>query len=453
MSQKSPLVSIVIPCYQQGHFLAAAFASIAAQSYSTIEVIVVDDGTTVPVELPEGEWGFDVTLIRQPNGGLSAARNRGLAAAKGRWIKFLDADDILLPNCLSDQLLGLGCSDGVDSPNLIGVIGFIEEVEASGDRSEIYPCFGNPLEAALLINPGPPHIYIYPTQLLRDAGGFSCDARVEGGHEDYDLILRLLAAGATMVSLHRLGVIYFRRRGSMSSFGEAMARSRVDVWVHHLAAMLKAQSPLSESVLSAALTGFCQLAEVTPTDYLSRLHPAAELLASICRAEAVELPEQERWALGSRLQLLNSVCAEPLQRVFNREYSGTPTALSWSPQAVIDRRIMLSRCNGAQLSAEWLVAVLTALKENPGPFAIYGAGAIGRQLLVHLTRLGIKPECLFDQRWQEIEALEGISVLPLKKLPDLPIKQVILASFAYRDEIAKELSELCHEVKLVPYSV
>src|SRR5215218_1412354 len=95
------VVSVIIPCYRQTAFLRETIASILNQSYSNFEIIVVDDGSPDSVEevtkLFQG-----VCLIRQPNQGTAKARNNGLKSSKGDFIVFLDADDRLLPNALSD---------------------------------------------------------------------------------------------------------------------------------------------------------------------------------------------------------------------------------------------------------------------------------------------------------------------------------------------------------------
>lgn len=105
---KQPKVSIVVPTYNRVKLLPRALDSILAQSFSDWETIVVDDGSTddTPQLLSEYENRFDDRLvcIKQPNAGPSAARNKGIEAASGRFIAFLDSDDEFLPTKLSRQL-------------------------------------------------------------------------------------------------------------------------------------------------------------------------------------------------------------------------------------------------------------------------------------------------------------------------------------------------------------
>ena len=101
-----PLVSAVIPCYKQGHFLAEAVQSVLGQTVDDLECIVVNDGspdTTREVAMQLASGDPRVRYIEQVNRGLAAARNRGLGEARGRFIQFLDADDVIAPNKLRIQ--------------------------------------------------------------------------------------------------------------------------------------------------------------------------------------------------------------------------------------------------------------------------------------------------------------------------------------------------------------
>src|SRR5215210_7479587 len=98
------LVSVIIPCYNQAHFLGEAIESVLAQNHPRFEILVVDDGSTddtseVAARYPE------VRCLRQENRGLAAARNAGLRSSEGEYVVFLDADDRLLPNALEAGLV------------------------------------------------------------------------------------------------------------------------------------------------------------------------------------------------------------------------------------------------------------------------------------------------------------------------------------------------------------
>jgi glycosyltransferase involved in cell wall biosynthesis len=98
-----PDVTVVIPCFNQAHFLTEAIDSALNQDGVTLEVIVVDDGS------PDGTYDVaakypSVVYVRQSNKGLAGARNTGLALSRGQYVVFLDADDRLLPNAVLTNL-------------------------------------------------------------------------------------------------------------------------------------------------------------------------------------------------------------------------------------------------------------------------------------------------------------------------------------------------------------
>jgi glycosyltransferase involved in cell wall biosynthesis len=98
------LVSAIIPTYNYAHFVGRAVSSVLAQTYADLECIVVDDGSTDDTEQVVATFGAAVQLVRQRNQGLSAARNTGIRAARGRYIAFLDADDAWHADKVSQQV-------------------------------------------------------------------------------------------------------------------------------------------------------------------------------------------------------------------------------------------------------------------------------------------------------------------------------------------------------------
>jgi glycosyltransferase involved in cell wall biosynthesis len=110
--QQNALVSVVIPTYNYGRFVTEAVESALTQTYPNVEVIVVDDGSTDDTKERLAGYGDRIRYIYQENQGLSAARNTGLRAARGRFIALLDSDDAFHPRKLEFQVKLLeGCPD------------------------------------------------------------------------------------------------------------------------------------------------------------------------------------------------------------------------------------------------------------------------------------------------------------------------------------------------------
>jgi glycosyltransferase involved in cell wall biosynthesis len=108
MTTPAPLVSVVIPAYNAEAYIEAAVDSVLAQNFRDYELIVVDDGSSDSTADRLGAYGDAVRCIRQPNGGVSRARNRGIEVSRGRLMAFLDADDVWLPEKLGKQASLLG---------------------------------------------------------------------------------------------------------------------------------------------------------------------------------------------------------------------------------------------------------------------------------------------------------------------------------------------------------
>jgi len=94
----APLVSVIIPAYNYAEWVGAAVDSALAQDHPGVEVIVVDDGSTDATPEVLASYGDAIRVIRRPNGGLNAATDTGIAAARGDFLTFLDADDTWRPD-------------------------------------------------------------------------------------------------------------------------------------------------------------------------------------------------------------------------------------------------------------------------------------------------------------------------------------------------------------------
>lgn len=115
--RQKPLVSVIIPCYNQAQYLQDSVGSLIAQSYSNWECIIVNDGSrdnTADVAECLAQGDHRVRLINQINRGLSNARNSGMASAEGKFFQFLDADDMLESDKFTVQVAKFLADSSVD---------------------------------------------------------------------------------------------------------------------------------------------------------------------------------------------------------------------------------------------------------------------------------------------------------------------------------------------------
>ncbi|MEW6660288.1 MAG: glycosyltransferase [Thermodesulfobacteriota bacterium] len=100
-----PRVSVIIPTYNRAALVKEAVAAVLAQTYRDLELLVVDDGSTDGTSETMAAYGEAIRVLRSPRRrGVSAARNLGIAAARGEWLAFLDSDDLWLPEKLARQM-------------------------------------------------------------------------------------------------------------------------------------------------------------------------------------------------------------------------------------------------------------------------------------------------------------------------------------------------------------
>jgi glycosyltransferase involved in cell wall biosynthesis len=194
-------VSVIMPVLNGERFIAEAVRSALAQGPAVREVLVVDDGSTdASVAVVAGIDDGRITVLDQPGaspGGVSAARNRGLLVASGRWVMFLDADDRLRPGAV-DRLLAALPAD--DAGGCVAAYGGYERIDDVGARVERRPArwrrkpSGDVLERLLTGNfIGNGGVLLVRRDVFAALGGF--DERLRYG-EDWQAWCVLATAGA-----------------------------------------------------------------------------------------------------------------------------------------------------------------------------------------------------------------------------------------------------------------
>lgn len=221
--------TIVIPCYNHNTELLGALDSVYQLLPKPKEVVIVDDGSQVPVDIDVSVSDIPVRVVRQENRGLASARNVGIKEAMGDWILFLDADDTLFPAALAHLP-----ATAKDCP--IDVFASAYKLTTAQHSEDIYPQVGDPIAGLLRNNLGPIHSFCFKAAMLKQHE-FNESEALRGGHEDYDLLCRLAVANAKFASLHTVLCHYQKREGSMSSHAENMRATRVKVWTRFILAV------------------------------------------------------------------------------------------------------------------------------------------------------------------------------------------------------------------------
>ena len=224
-----PRVSVVIPAYNVAGYIAEAIDSVLAQTFQDFEIIVVNDGSpdTEALDAVLAPYGTRVRCVRKTNGGLASARNAGIAAARSDLIAFLDGDDLWEPQCLSSQLalLELEPSAAAVFPDAV----YFGETSLAGKRvSEIAPYERGrvTIEAVLKGRSNLCYSCLARCEAIEAAGGYDASLR---RIEDWDLYLRLLLRGETILVNPQPLLRYRRRDNSLSANDIVMRRAALDV--------------------------------------------------------------------------------------------------------------------------------------------------------------------------------------------------------------------------------
>lgn len=199
-----PAISVVIPAFNRAHVINKAITSVLSQTFKDYEIIVIDDGSTdntqeVVKNIKDGR----IHYLFQENGGGSKARNTGIDAARGKYIAFLDSDDVFLPHHLVNAFPVLESGDNICTYTQVIVdrgqgINFLKPprgIRHDENISEYLMCDRGFVQTSSLI---------VPTKLARQV---KYDEKIKAG-QDYDFAIRLVHSGAQLEMLSASGAIW-----------------------------------------------------------------------------------------------------------------------------------------------------------------------------------------------------------------------------------------------------
>jgi glycosyltransferase involved in cell wall biosynthesis len=219
----TPLVSVIIPCYRQARYLPEAVDSVLTQTHPAVEAIVVNDGSDDDTEAVALRYGDRVRYVRRNNGGISAARNTGIAHARGAYLKFLDADDYLQPEQVARQIELAGGREDIVSFTGVRLFrdgqpdDYLDHVPRA---KALLPGLFKDLDWGSILG------FLFPTRLVKAAGGF---AQGVTHAEDWFFACKVGLLDPVFKVDPRIGCYYRQRTGSASADRSAWVRSQAQL--------------------------------------------------------------------------------------------------------------------------------------------------------------------------------------------------------------------------------
>ncbi|HZY64220.1 MAG TPA: glycosyltransferase [Edaphobacter sp.] len=207
-------VSIIIPAYNAAPYIKDTLESVFAQTYPSIEVIVVNDGSpdTVLLEQILEPYRNRIVYLQQENRGLSGARNTGLRAATGSMVALLDADDIWMPNYLEEQTRFLREHPEYDLVYCNARF-FGDSIYDGKEYMDVCLSDGEATSAAIISRRC--HVFVSVTARTEVLKQFGFDESLRSC-EDFDCWLRFTAAGHR-IGYHRKVLVRYRKHGASLS--------------------------------------------------------------------------------------------------------------------------------------------------------------------------------------------------------------------------------------------
>ncbi len=265
MSDSPPIVSVIMPCFNQGQFIEEAVESVIAQTFTPVEIIIINDGSTdiETVRLLNHYQKPNVSVIHTANQGPSAARNVGIHQAKGQYILPVDADDRIAATYIEKAVPIL------ESQPEVGIVYAQAELFGAKTGSFDLPPYQFPdiLLGNMIFNSS-----LYRKADWEKAGGYNENMVL--GWEDYDFWLSILELGKDVSQIPE--VLYYHREVA-NSRSEQMTQEH---WVKSYAQIFKNHSQLYSDHIDILFKQLIELREDVHQTH-SRLHITQSRLNTI----------------------------------------------------------------------------------------------------------------------------------------------------------------------------
>jgi glycosyltransferase involved in cell wall biosynthesis len=213
VNHKNELISVIIVVHNGAAFIADAIENVMQQQYSNLEIIVIDDGSSDQTAEIVKMTGLNIVYVYQNQQGVASARNLGIEHAKGKYVAFLDADDLWSEDKLNTQISILN-----DNPTIGGTLGFTHKTPMSKSLEQIKQNAQNDNYFALNLGAA-----LFKLTVIKQVGLF--DTEFNSG-EDIDWFFRAREKNIQLI-IHKQIVHYFRIHGKNISNDQKMVNSEL----------------------------------------------------------------------------------------------------------------------------------------------------------------------------------------------------------------------------------
>lgn len=294
-SEDPPLVTVCVPHYNLGPHLHRTLESLGAQTYPHLEVLVIDDGSTDT----DSREVFEAMRLRypqfrfltQPNAGIGATRNRGLAEARGNYFIPMDADNVARPELVERLVAGIHHRPELAALSCYFLAFEDDDYLDRGDFRFAYRPTGGPHVLSCLRNVYGDATAIYRTDAFRAVCGYETDRNTS--FEDWEAYVKLVQAGFSVDVLPEYLCYYRHREAGFSRVTNSYANhERVLRQFRKLEALPEAE----RVALWKALVGFHRKTETLTARSRGLLHRVAEAAGAACRSVPFATPAL-KWLL------------------------------------------------------------------------------------------------------------------------------------------------------------